>query len=234
MREFYVTRRTRIILACALGTIVSGGFYVAGLDRFDTNSYWYLFWNILLAWVPLGLALLLERVLRTSLWSSWRALLITLLWAGFFPNTFYIITDLYHLSEFRPEDIMYNTAMFFAVVFTGVVIGFISLETIHKELLKRFSSRAAGTLVATVLLFTGFAIHLGHDLRWNTWDMVTRPASLIFDVSERILHPLQHPTTYQTTLSYFAISALAYYILWQFTRPMVPTRKSRSTGSKTT
>ncbi len=222
MRDFYVTRSMRIIFACLLGVAVAGGFYFIGLDTFHTEPYWYLFWNLLLAWIPLGLALLVERILKTAVWSSWRALFATFMWAVFFPNALYIITDLYHLNEFAPEDIMYNTAMFFIVVLVGVVVGFISMHIIHKELLKRFHTYTAGCIVAVMLFLTGFAIHLGHDLRWNTWDIISRPASLLFDISELIIHPSQHPQAYITTCTFFAIFSTTYYILWQFARNMGP------------
>ncbi len=222
MREFYLTRRMRIILACVAATIVSAGFYVVGLEAFNTAPYWYLFWNLGLAWIPLGLALLLERVLRGRLWSSWPAIILTGLWLMFFPNAFYLITDLYHLAELNAEDLMHNVAMFFLFVLTGVLVGFMSLFIVHKELLKRVKVRTATILIGLVMLVSGFAIHLGHELRWNSWDIVTRPASFIFDVSERLLHPTSHPQTYETTLRFFVLFGTTYLVLYQFARGMNP------------
>lgn len=222
MREFYITRRMRIILACVAAAVISSGYYLIGLESFNTAPYWYLFWNLGLAWIPLGLSLLLERILRTQLWSSWPALIVTALWLFFFPNAFYLITDFYHLAELNSEDLMHNVAMFWLFIFTGVVIGFMSLFIIHKELLKRLKVRMVNVLLGLIMLATGFAIHLGHDLRWNTWDMVSRPASLVFDISERILHPRAHPQTYETTLTYAVLFGSTYFVMYQFARSMNP------------
>jgi uncharacterized membrane protein len=222
MREFYLTRRMRIVLACVITTVISGGYYLIGLNHFSTGPYWYLFWNLGLAWIPLGLSLLLERVLRTRLWSSWPAIIVTSLWLIFFPNAFYIITDFYHLAELNAEDLMHNTAMFFMFIQTGVIVGFMSLYIVHKELLKRLRARTVNLLLAAILLMSGFAIHLGHDLRWNTWDVITRPASLLFDISERLLHPAAHPQTYETTLTFFVLFGSTYFLLYQFARSSAP------------
>ena len=82
----------------------SGRWYIATLGLATASSiclltaesfqagmlvHGYLLWNIILAWLPFGLALWLVRVLRRQLWSSWAALFLTVAWVVFLPNSFY-------------------------------------------------------------------------------------------------------------------------------------------------
>ena len=69
---------------------------------FDT---YYLLWNLFLAWIPLGMALLLinERKKEPSGLRSLLKGLIAALWLFFFPNAVYVITDFIHLSQVLVE-----------------------------------------------------------------------------------------------------------------------------------
>jgi len=60
----------------------------------------------------------------------------------------------------------------------------------------RIPRRLAHISMAVVLLACSFAIYLGRYLRWNTWDIVTQPFALLFDITDRLMHPLQHSAMY--------------------------------------
>jgi uncharacterized membrane protein len=84
---------------------------------------------------------------------------------------------------------------------------------VHTELLRRVSRRATHTLIELVLVLCSFAIYIGRDLRWNSWDILTHPASVLFDVSDRVLNPREHPQVITTTLSFFVLLS-SMYIVW--------------------
>ena len=66
-----------------------------------------------------------------------------------------------------------------------------------------------------MLLLSSFAMYLGRDLRWNSWDVLLNPAGIIFDVSERVIDPLDHPEAFTTTLMFFIFLAGLYIFLRQ-------------------
>ncbi len=84
------------------------------------------------------------------------------------------------------------------------------MQNIFSERWTRFSGWiiAIGTLIAS-----SFGIYLGRFLRWNTWDIVSRPEALLKDIISPILHPLQHPTPLGVTLSFSAFLILVYLTL---------------------
>jgi uncharacterized membrane protein len=185
------------------------------------NHSWtfnYLMWNLFLAWLPLLLMLWLERVLRRKLWSSWQALALTLLWLGFLPNSFYLITDFIHLQEVPRVDLLFDLVMFTSFVFNGVMLGYVSVFMAHAELVKRLSRRISWLLISGTLLLSSFAIYIGRDLRWNTWDVLFNPASILFDVSDRLLNPAAHPQIISTTASFFVLLTVTYVVMWHMAR----------------
>lgn len=193
---------------------VSVGLFVTGALTNHSSEFAYLIWNLFLAWVPLGLAFWLSYVLRANLWSSWLTLGITALWVGFLPNSFYMISDFIHIQEVRRVDLLYDVVMFASFIFNGVVLGFLSLYIVHRELLKRLKARGAASLIGLVLLLCSFAIYIGRELRWNTWDILVNPAGILVDVSNRVLAPSTYPQVGKATLSFFVLLSSLYAVTW--------------------
>lgn len=219
MPRFYLSARARLGVALAASSLASIGLFLIGAWSNHSFEFGYLIWNLFLAWIPLGFALQLERTLRAKLWSSWSALLLTLFWIGFLPNSFYLITDYIHIQEVTPRvDLLYDVVMFSSFIFNGVILGYVSLYLVHWQLVQRVSTRVAASLVALVLLVSSFAIYIGRELRWNTWDVITNPASLLLDVSARVLNPREHPQAFTTTATFFVLLGSLYIVIWTIVR----------------
>jgi uncharacterized membrane protein len=216
--RFYLSSRLRLGIALACSSLVSLSLYAIAASENGDMAYTYLLWNLGLAWIPLVLILWLERVLRTRLWSSWLPLFLTIIWLSFLPNSFYMITDFIHLNEAARANILFDVVMFTSFILNGIILGYLSVYIVHQELLKRLSKRMSAGLVAGVLLLSSFAIYIGRDLRWNTWDVLLNPASVIFDVSDRILNPAAHPQVISTTLSFFVLLTSVYAVVWHVMR----------------
>jgi uncharacterized membrane protein len=211
--KWYSSTRARLGLALVVSSLVSTGFWIIGAVSNHSLELAYLVWNLFLAWIPLGLALWLERILNTKLWSSWLALFVTLIWLGFLPNSFYVLSDFVHLTEVPRVDIVFDVVMFGSFALNGLVLGYLSLFLVHSQLRKRLSPRVSYSLVAVVLLISSFAIYIGRDLRWNTWDVVLSPASLLFDVSDRLISAGARPEVVSTTLSFFVLLSTTYVVV---------------------
>jgi uncharacterized membrane protein len=205
------------MIALFVSSLVSGGLFAYAAWRDQSFVYSYLTWNLFLAWVPLVFALRLMNVLKRKRWSSWEALAVSFLWLVFLPNSFYMISDLIHLQQVPPADILYDTLMFTSFVFTGVLLGFSSLYLIHLQLRRRFSLRGAGFWVAVTLLICSIAIYMGRDLRWNTWDILVNPGGLLFDVADRLQHPAAYPQMFLVISAFFVLLASMYNLLWHGT-----------------
>jgi uncharacterized membrane protein len=207
---------TGVLWALFLQSLVTIGFFVIGAWRNDSTQYWYFLWNLVLAWLPLIFAFNLAKFLKKNRWVSWQGILLTVLWLGFLPNSFYMVSDFIHLGNVIRADPVFDVAMFASFAISGLVLGFTSLYLVHRELVKRLKPTRAHWLIAGVLLLSSFAIYLGRDLRWNTWDILINPAGIIFDVTDPIINPGTHPETFSTTFGFFGLLGSVYIVIWQF------------------
>jgi uncharacterized membrane protein len=182
----------------------------------DSTEYWFLFWNLLLAWVPVLCAWQLIKVLQKQSWLQPVPVVWTLLWLGFLPNSFYIMSDLIHLQNTGDIGVLFDSVMFLSFIWNGALAGLLSMVWVHQQLLRRRTAEYAAWAMAATVTLTSFAIYLGRTLRWNTWDALVNPAGLLFDVSERVINPLSHPQVFVTTLTFFVLIGSMYLVVWNF------------------
>ncbi len=208
----------------ALGILTAASVALLVIESVQTGElvFGYLAWNLFLAWLPFVLAVWLSRILRSKPWSSWPALGVTVAWLAFLPNSFYMVSDFIHLVELGPDQILIGAVTCTSFVLTSLCLGFSSLYLVHRELLKHVGKRAGATIVGALLGVSSLAIYIGRDLRWNSWDVLLNPFGLLFDVSERLLHPAQYPAALSVVLPFFVLLGSVYMVIWygaQATRP---------------
>lgn len=208
-------RHHHVLLALAIANAVSISLFLMRIIGTHSTRYSFLVWNLILAWTPVGLAYWLKVRLQTSRWLTPSNLCLSLLWLIFLPNSFYLVSDLIHLHPTGEVNILFDAVLMASFIFNGFISGVISLYIVHTQLIKRLGRERAHQIVAGVILLCSFAIYLGRNLRWNTWDLVASPAGLIFDVSEPLLNPVAHPQAFLTTLTFFMLIGSMYAVAWQ-------------------
>jgi uncharacterized membrane protein len=207
--------RQRVVASLGGLTAVSIGLFLAGAIANRSLQFDYLLWNLFLAWIPLLVGVLLLHSLRTRLWSSTWPLVLTLIWLVLLPNTFYMISDFVHIQDVLRSSLLYDVVMFTAFIFTAALLGFSSLYMVHARLRTRMSMRSSSVVVGAIIFLCSFAIYLGRDLRWNSWDVITNPAGILFDVSDHLIHPLHSGDMFTTTFSFFVLLGSLYIVGWQ-------------------
>lgn len=210
--------RLRLVLVLLLSSVVSIGFFVGRVLAVGDYNYWFMTWNLFLAWLPLLFAWWLVVRLGHSRWISPGNLVITALWLGFLPNAFYIASDIVHLESQAQISLLYDVVMLVSFTFSGFILGYLSLFAVHMQLKKRLGRWPAHWLVAGTILLCSFAIYLGHYLRWNSWDVLINPAGLLFDVSEPFISPGAHPQVFTTTAMFFVLLSSFYVAIYQLVK----------------
>lgn len=210
--------RARLLFVLGLLSIVSIGFFIGAAAANRSLAYWYLVWNLCLAWLPLFFAWLLVKFMRHHPWSSWGGTALSLLWFIFLPNSFYIVSDFIHLGDIGQLDVQYDAVMFFLFALSGLLLGYVSLYIVHQQFLKRLSRTTSHTLVAFILLLCSYAIYLGRDLRWNSWDAFLHPTGVIFSLSDPFISPSTHHDAFTTTITFFVLLGTLYIAGWQSIR----------------
>lgn len=206
----------RIVRSLVYSSLASNFLLFVRILSYRDLEYWYLSWNLLLAWIPLLFTILLVLNLKKIPWISWQNIGLTFLWLVFLPNAFYIATDFIHLQQASSETLLVDLVLILSFTLNGLILGYLSVVTIHQQLIKRISKLYSRYLIVFVFLLCSFAIYLGRYLRWNTWDILINPAGILFDVSDRVINPSQYQQTYQTTALFFVFLITFYYVVWQF------------------
>ncbi len=165
----------------------------------DTKVFLFLNWNLFLAFIPWALTSLV--IIKPKFQKSKLTLIVLLgSWLLFFPNAPYILTDLFHLRLKSSMPIWFDLILILSFAWTGLLFGFLSLWDIEK-LLRNFMKRTYVIITSVVLLFIGsFGIYVGRFLRWNSWDILTEPFKLMYDIGDRFINPFEHPRTWGMTI----------------------------------
>ena len=158
----------------AVSMVVVRGFYTK-----YNFGYQFLLWNLLLAWIPAASALAAHRFHGREPRADFLFGLSTLAWFLFFPNAPYIVTDFVHLEHRPPVPLWYDLLMIASFAWTGLCLGYLSLYLMQEIARVRFG-RGTSWLFAVGMLGLGSAgVYAGRMLRWNSWDVLRHPSSLL-------------------------------------------------------
>lgn len=176
----------------------------------------FLLWNLFLAWLPYYFSNHLMHYHQQQK-SNWKLIFLFGLWLLFFPNSPYIITDLFHLTNHNEMPIWYDLALIFSVAWSGLILGFLSLMQVHHFLNQKFGQEKSWIMISLIQLLCAYGIYLGRYERYNSWDIVTNPFSLLNEILDLFIHPLSHPRTIGVTLVFSVVLMLSYLTLYFLT-----------------
>lgn len=155
-----------------------------------THSYFYLFlvWNLFLAGIPYLITQLLQlsQQLRSI---KIVAFLGFISWLLFLPNSPYIITDLVHLTIDYSNLMWLDLFLVFVFAFNGLLLGLLSMLDMFSIISERYGKRVAKYTLFKVCLLSGYGIYLGRFLRFNSWDITTKPGILFLQILESAKEP---------------------------------------------
>ncbi|MEI7585826.1 DUF1361 domain-containing protein [Runella sp.] len=173
----------------------------------------FLIWNLFLAWIPLGLAYLVEDMWCQRFIRRWGVMAGVSIWLLFFPNAPYLITDLMHLKAAPDHLIWYDALMNFSFALVGLLTGLYSLLKVHRLVEQIWNGSLAWIVVIGSLVLSSYGVYLGRFGRWNSWDIVTNPFSLVrYSVSN-----LHDPLAIKLTIVFSFAMLVIYGAFWLFT-----------------
>lgn len=209
----------RFIISCGLLSVLAFLFYIVGVVTNERLTHGWLSWNLFLAWIPLGFALLIDHYIVSRPKHPIVLVALGTLWLLFLPNSFYMLTDYIHVTEVARVDPIFDSVMFSVFIILGFTLGIASLFIVHRSLLKLINERRAAVMIGAVIAASSFAIYLGRELRWNSWDVFTDPLKLLGDVYRIIVQPHYNLGAYVTSLTFFIVTAAVYMAVWFTIRP---------------
>lgn len=131
----------------------------------------------MLAWIPLGLSVVLHALdgVRPRASARVASVLCLAAWLAFFPNAPYLMTDLLHLKVQGNLLVWLDLIALQAFAWTGLALGFVSLDLVQRVVARRVGRVASWLFAAAVMGLSAFGIYLGRFRRWNTWDVARSP-----------------------------------------------------------
>ncbi|MFH0865086.1 MAG: DUF1361 domain-containing protein [Bacteroidota bacterium] len=175
-----------------------------------TPHYFFLNWNLFLAGIPWVLSVVIISVKEKNALLNF---FLFILWLLFFPNSLYIITDLFHLRNETAFPIWYDLILITSFAWAGLMMGFSSLINIRIFLIKFLPVNVTNLILAALLFLGSFGVYVGRYLRWNSWDLIANPLPMMIDIKERIAHPMYHTGTWGMTL---LLGFLLNMMFWTF------------------
>ncbi|MDW8750643.1 DUF1361 domain-containing protein [Streptococcus suis] len=141
-------------------------------DVQNTELIWNMFWAL----IALDFAILVRQ--NDHLASK---LLITPFWLFFYPNTFYVLTELVNI-QFSSTALWERSSLLLFMLYIpsilfGIMAGVESLEAIFKGYnIKFYGLRLI--IIGSLSLFASYAIYIGRYANIRSWDIFTRPVTV--------------------------------------------------------
>ncbi|HEM6289477.1 TPA: DUF1361 domain-containing protein [Streptococcus suis] len=141
-------------------------------DVQNTELIWNMFWAL----IALDFAILVRQ--NDHLASK---LLITPFWLFFYPNTFYVLTELVN-NQFSSTALWERNSLLLFMLYIpsilfGIMAGVESLEAIFKGYnIKFYGLRLL--IIGSLSLFASYAIYIGRYANIRSWDIFIRPVTV--------------------------------------------------------
>jgi uncharacterized membrane protein len=193
--------------------IFSCGFsFALTLARIIFTGTWmftWLNWNLFLAFVPYYISswiirkpwLIDQKIKFTALFIAWLV---------FIPNSFYLITDIFHFELRRPVPLWFDLALIISFVWNGIFLGVLSIHQMERIIQVKFNLKNNWFFVLAVMWLNAFGVYVGRYLRYNSWDIVTNPLDLFNDIIYLFIHPIRNRYDWSMVMCYAVLMTVIY------------------------
>lgn len=135
-----------------------------------------------------------------------------LAWLLFIPNTFYILTDFTHLHFKNPFQFCLDLLILSSFSFAGFYLGLLSLQHIQQLTIAKYDNKIGNLFIVIISFLSAFGIYLGRILRFNSWDIISKPMELVY----KSIYALLSFETIIYTLQLGIIILISYIIFYHW------------------
>lgn len=202
----------RLIKVMAVSSALSVILLYFRIQWSGSLMFVFLTWNLFLAWIPFLLAFVLFEMNNNGT-SRIKKVGVFAAWLLFFPNSPYILTDLFHLRLRSEIPLWFDLVLILSFAWNGLLLGYSSLMEIQKVLRTRLSVGIVNFFIAGLLVLCSFGIYLGRYPRYNSWDILTNPITLFSDIFNMILDPMNNTRMVGVTFFFSVFLMVSYWTL---------------------
>lgn len=175
----------------------------------ESLDYSFYVWNTVLATIPYAVSTQIAKLKKIN----FIAIAMLILWLLFFPNAPYLITDIFHYEKRFPVPFWYDLILVIMGAWNGLILGMASLMNVEKFLSQQLKPGWVMVCEFFSLVLCSYGIFIGRFLRFNSWDVLSDPRSLIYTSAHHVLVPQNYAKLWAFTLLFAALLALIYFTL---------------------
>jgi uncharacterized membrane protein len=202
----------KLIKTMAISSAMSVMLLFCRLEWSGSLLYVFLVWNLFLAWIPFLFSLALTEFSKQSR-SKIQMFGLFCGWLVFFPNSPYILTDLFHLPIGKAVPMWFDLVLILSFAWNGLLLGYASLFEIQRFLKVRFSQNTINCFIGGAMTLCGFGIYLGRYPRYNSWEIITNPIGLFSDIFNMLIHPMENTRMVGVTFFFSVFLIVSYWTL---------------------
>lgn len=213
---FNKTELEKLLMLSCLFSMALTGFRIIYTDHW---RFAWLTWNLFLALVPY----LITRfaIQQPALMQKrWKLALIFISWLLFIPNSFYIITDLFHLEISQRIPLWFDLALIFSFAWNGILLGVVSTRQMEKIVRRSFPAIQEWQFVYPMMLLNAFGVYIGRYLRYNSWDIIANPFQLTEDIFYLLFHPIRNRFDWSMIICYSVFMTLIYLAIKRMSKAL--------------
>lgn len=196
----------------AISVLFSIGLVIAGSIVSGTFILGFLIWNLFLGFIPYAISKWMQRNVN---WNNNKLLFCTcfIAWLLFIPNSFYIITDLFHLGSFNKMPLWFELMVILSFAWNGLLFGILSVRQIERLVESPLFKGSRLLFVYPVMFLNALGVYIGRYMRFNSWDVITNPFHLVKDISELAMHPIQYKYAWGMVFCFSIFMTLIFFTL---------------------
>jgi uncharacterized membrane protein len=209
------TEIDRVLAASMLFSCILVGLRILHTGRL---TFLFMTWNLFLAYVPYAIStwLTARQTQRQAAGERLLRILLSLLWLLFIPNSFYILTDLYHLADGHrnsqvPE--WFDLTLILSFAWNGLLLGVLSIRQMERLFIPPASVFHEWLFLYPVMWLNALGVYAGRYLRYNSWDIFSNPFQLLADIFGMIIHPWRNHYAWDMIFCFSILITLMYSLI---------------------
>jgi uncharacterized membrane protein len=207
--ELLRTTRNEVDRILILSIAFSIAMVMARVVYTGKFSYSWLIWNLFLAWVPYVITSWLQKQPAIQQ-HRLKFLIIAGVWLLFVPNTFYILTDLFHLDEHHNVPNWFDLTLIISFAWNGLLLGILSIRQMERMVQRYFPAKHELVFIYPIMWLCAIGVYIGRYARFNSWDIVTNPFGLCVYLVKMTIHPVQYVYAWGMVACFSVFMTLVY------------------------
>jgi uncharacterized membrane protein len=192
-----------------LSMVFSIAMAMARVAHTGKLTYISLIWNLFLAWFPYMISSWLQqRPLVQANRLQFAA--ISCVWLLFIPNSFYILTDLFHLGEHTDAPMWFDLALIISFAWDGLLLGVLSVRQMERMTQRFMPGKHELFFIYPIMWLNALGVYIGRYPRFNSWDIITNPVGLSAYILKMLWHPIQYKYAWGMVACFSVFMTLVY------------------------